>query len=185
MVFIGPRLTQTRAAPTLFTQTMNSSVKVRYLDASALVKLVVDEGDCDFVRQFFNSDINFAATSLCLAEALGVIKAKWMHSRISQEQYFMATRELVINAWGNKIEIDNIDLFSPKGFDAVEALALKHSLDLSDALQLETILRGKYSHLGPNSASVLVTADADLARAAEGEGVRAWYCISSNPPVWA
>ena len=160
------------------------SVMVKYLDASALVKLVVDEENCEFVRQFFNTDTNFAATSLCLAEALGVIKAKWMHSRISQEQYFTATRALVIDAWGNKIEIDNIDFFSPKGLNAVEALALKHSLDLSDALQLETILRGKYSHLGPDSASVLVTADTKLARAAETEGVRAWHCISSRLPDW-
>lgn len=159
--------------------------KVRYLDASALVKLVVDEGDHSQVRQFFNSNANFAATSLCLAEALGVVKAKWTHGRISEAEYFAATRYLVINAWGNKIEIDDIGLFSPAGLTSVESLAQRHALDLSDALQLETILRGKYAHLGPNSASVLITADRKLAQAAEAEGVRTWNCVATTPPDWA
>jgi len=146
-------------------------VRMRYLDASALVKLVVDEGDHTHVRTFFHSTTNFAATSLCLAEALGVVKAKWAHGRISEEQYFTATRSLVINAWGGKIEVDDVGLFSPAGLASVEVLAKKHSLDLSDALQLETIKRGKYGHLGPNSASVLVTADRKLAQAASLSGI--------------
>lgn len=66
--------------------------KHRYLDASALVKLVVDEGDHEPVRTFFQSNVNFGATSICLAEALGVVKAKWTHGRISEENYFAATR---------------------------------------------------------------------------------------------
>jgi predicted nucleic acid-binding protein len=159
--------------------------KVRYLDASALVKLVIDEGDHEPVRSFFSSNTNFCATSLCLAEALGVIKGKWNYGRISEEQYFEATRELIIWAWGKKIEIDDINFFSPDGQKAVEGLARKHNLDLSDALQLQTILRGKYSHLGPNSASILITADGKLAKAAEGECIRTWNCIVTVPPMWA
>lgn len=160
-------------------------VKTRYLDASALVKLVINEVDHAPVRLFFQSNVNFCATSLCLAEALGVVKAKWTYGRISEEEYFGATRELVINAWGGKIEINNVDLFSPEGLAPVEALGRKHTLDLSDALQLHTILRGTYSVLGPHSASVLVTADARLAKAAKEEGIRAWNCIAEPPPSWA
>jgi len=159
--------------------------KARYLDASALVKLVIDEGDHKPVRSFFLSNTNFCATSLCLAEALGVIKGKWNYGRINEEQYFGATRELIIWAWGKKIEIDDIGLFSPDGLKAVEELAKKYKLDLSDALQLHTIMRGTYSHLGPNSASVLITADGKLAKAAEAEGVRSWNCIATELPVWA
>jgi predicted nucleic acid-binding protein len=158
--------------------------KVRYLDASALVKLVVDEGDHELLRAFFAANTNFAATSLCIAEALGVMKAKWAHKRLAQDQYLAATRTLVL-ASTRKIEVDNIDLFTPEGLAAVEALAQRHSLDLSDALQLQTILSGRYSHLGPNSASVLVTADAKLASAAAVEGIRVWNCISSAAPAWA
>ena len=52
-------------------------VKFHYLDASALIKLVVDEGDCGPFRSFFNSNTNFCTTPLCLAEALGSLKRKW------------------------------------------------------------------------------------------------------------
>jgi predicted nucleic acid-binding protein len=159
-------------------------VKTRYLDASALVKLVIDEDDHLPLRQFFKSNVNFATTSLCLAEALGVIKGKRSHGRISEDQYFAATRELVIGVWGRRIEVDEIDLFTLQGLAPVEALAKKHSLDLSDALQLETIMHGRYSHLGPLSASVLITADARLACAANIEGIRVWNCIKSDPPDW-
>ena len=91
----------------------------------------------------------------------------------------------MIEAWGGKIEVEDIGLFSPQGLAAVEALAKKHTLDLSDALQIETILREKYRYGGPNSASVLITADTKLAKAAEAEGIRVWNCITSPLPQWA
>jgi predicted nucleic acid-binding protein len=159
--------------------------KVTYLDASALVKLVVDEGQHEAVRRYFYSTTNFAATSLCLAEALGAVKAKWTHGRLTEAQYFAATRKLVIDAWGGRIEVDDINLFTPSSLNAVEALAKAHTLDLSDALQLATIKQGKYAHLGPSSATVLITADARLARAAELEGIRAWDCVHHDAPAWA
>ncbi len=159
--------------------------KHRYLDASALVKVVIDEGDHDAVRSFFVANASLGTTSLCVVEALGVIKAKWTHSRIPEDVYFKATRQLVLYATGKKLEVEDIGLFTFKGLDAVQALAKKHSLDLSDALQLETILRGKYSHLGPNSASILITADAPLATAARAEGIRVWNCIKESQPSWA
>ena len=163
---------------------MDQWAKIRYLDASALVKLVIDEGDHQEVRSIFYSDTNFCATSLCLAEALGVIKNKWNRSLITEEQYFKSTRELIISAWGKKIEVDDIDLFTPESQQAVETLARKYKLDLSDALQLETIKQGTYSHLGPNSASLLITADEKLAKAAKTEGIRSWNCIKTSLPDW-
>jgi len=159
--------------------------KHRYLDASALVKVVVDEGDHEAVRSFFIANTNLGATSLCVMEALGVLKAKWTHGRISEDAYFNASSQLVQYASGKKLEVEDIGLFTFQGLDAVQALAKKYTLDLSDALQLETILRGKYAHLGPNSASVLITADAALAKAAQSEGVRVWNCIKESQPSWA
>jgi predicted nucleic acid-binding protein len=159
--------------------------KTRYLDASALVKLVIDEDHHIPVREYFKSNIHFATTSLCLVEALGVLKGKWLRHRISEDQYFSATHELVIGVVGKKIEVDEINLFSLEGIASVEALAKKYGLDLSDALQLETILRGKYSPLGPNSSSILITADAGLTHAAQAEGIRVWNCAKTDPPSWA
>jgi predicted nucleic acid-binding protein len=160
------------------------SAKTRYLDASALVKLVVDEGDHQRLRDFFNANTNFAATSLCLAEALGAVKAKWLHKQLSFDQYFEATRRLIIAAWEEKIEVDSVDLFTPDNQQAVEALAKRHGLDLSDALQIETILHGKYRKLVADSAAVLITADKDLAKAAHQEGIRVWNCSDGGPPEW-
>lgn len=159
--------------------------KHRYLDASALVKVVVDEGDHEAVRSFFIDNVNLGATSLCVMEALGVLKGKWTHGRISDDTYFSATRQLVQYVYAKKIEVEDIGLFSFHTLDAVQSRAKKHVLDLSDALQLETIIRGKYSHLGPNSSSVLITADSNLATAAAAEGVRVWNCIKEPRPAWA
>lgn len=164
---------------------LNVRAKVRYLDASALVKLVVDEGDHQPIRNYFYANVNFFATSLCLGEALGVLKAKLNYKKITDEQYFLSTRQLVIDAWGKRIEIAKLNLFSPAGLTAVEELAKKHSLDLSDALQLETILRGDHSHMVLDSAPILVTADAKLATAAREENICTWNCIVDPLPEWA
>jgi predicted nucleic acid-binding protein len=160
--------------------------KARYLDTSALVKLLVDEGNHQRLRAFFENNTSFATTSLCLAEALGVIKGKWTHGRLTDDQYFAATRRLISDAWGERIEVeDSVDLFTPDAQTAVEDLARRHRLDLSDALQIQTIRYGRYSRLGPNSASILITADRNLARAAQEEGIRVWICIDNDPPDWA
>ena len=67
----------------------------------------------------------------------------------------------------------------------MEEIARDKKLDLSDALQLYTILNGKYSHLGPESASILITADKELAKAAKAMGIRAWNCSKESAPRWA
>jgi predicted nucleic acid-binding protein len=162
-----------------------SCIHVRYLDASALVKLVIDEGDHKPIRDFFTGNAHFAATSLCMAEALGAIKAKWVHDRITEQEYFAATKQLILDAWSSRIEIDQVDIFSPVGQSKVEALARKHSLDLSDALQLQTIMQGRYSHFKQGSSSVLITADRKLADAAVAENIKVWNCNASLLPNWA
>ena len=162
----------------------DQSVKVCYLDASALVKLVVEERGSQAVRDFFNANTNFCATSLCLVEALGVLKGKWGRNEIQTDEYFAATRRLIIDAWGKRLELDDVGLVNPSVHAEVEKVAKKHVLDLSDALQLVTILRGRYSVLGPKSVSVLITADSKLAAAAFFEGIRVWNCMADPAPPW-
>ncbi len=69
--------------------------------------------------------------------------------------------------------------------DPLSSLAIKYSLDWSDALQLETVKRGKYSHFCDESQSILITADAGLAEAARKENIRVWNCIKEGKPKWA
>lgn len=51
-------------------------IRIHYLDASAIVKLVLDETGSAELRQYFDKESNFTVTSLCFAEALGVLKVK-------------------------------------------------------------------------------------------------------------
>jgi hypothetical protein len=74
---------------------------------------------------------------------------------------------------------------NPSVFSSTDELARQHSFDIADTLQLITVLNGRYSVLGPNSAWVLITADANLATAALSQGVRVWNCRTSEEPPWA
>jgi predicted nucleic acid-binding protein len=176
----------------------SEAIKIKYLDASALVKLYVNESGSKGLQEFFYSDTNFYTTWLCLAEAVGCLKSKWVGrqskndgTRIKTEEYFKATRELIIN-WRFRIESDDLELIDPSIPLKVEEMAKKHSLDYSDALQLITIKMGKYSNVAyksaPNvyeSALILITGDTGLASAAESEGIRVWNCTIGPAPAWA
>ena len=164
--------------------------KWHYLDASAMVKLVFDEGDCQPLLNFFRTNSSYCATLMCVTEALSVLKGKWAGKKMSMEQYVESTYELVIytqrreNQYDSKIVIDDADILNPGVYDEVRGIVEKHNLDLSDALQLHSILRGKFAHLIGGSASVLITADKGLAKAATVEGVRVWNCIVDAVPNW-
>ena len=176
----------------------SGGIKVKYLDASALVKLVIDEDNCQPLREFFNSNTNFFTTWLCLAEALGVLKSKWVGNqskdiatKIKTDKYFESTRHLIID-WRRCIESHDLELVDPSVPLKVERIAKNYNLDYSDALQLVTIKSGKYSGIayesGPNvyeSALVLITADKNLASAATAEGIRVWNCTAGPAPEWA
>ena len=170
-------------------------VKMHYLDASVLIKLFVKEDGCDNVREFFLNNVNFCTTSLCLAEALARIKGMWTkgkpgQTKLTMDEYLTSTRGLlrathsIVKPHG-KIEIDEKVLSDISTHSNVEQIARDNKLDLSDALQLYTIKQGKYSHLGPESASVLITADKKLAAAARKTGIRVWNCLKEDIPGWA
>jgi predicted nucleic acid-binding protein len=164
---------------------MTQWIKGRFFDASALVKLVVDEPDSDKVREFVNQRTNLHTNFICYAEAFGVLKRKWVTSKgvIAFDTYFAMVLRL-ISGVRNKFQFDEMELLSPTVQGDIERLGNDHHLDLADALQLVTILTGTYSHLGPESATVLVTADFGLAEAARQKGVRVWR-VDEPVPDWA
>jgi predicted nucleic acid-binding protein len=147
-------------------------VKTCYFDASALVKLVLDEPNSDIVREFVRRNTNLCTTSLCYAEAFGVLKRKWLERRLTIGDYYGAARKLARDVV-NKMRLDEVEWVVPSMQDKIEQLGTRHNLDLSDALQLATLLYGTFSYMGPNSTPVLITADKDLASAArEGNASR-------------
>jgi len=128
------------------------------------VKLYVQEEHSSRVRDFVNNHPKpFQTTSLCFAEAISVLKRKWMKKELSIADYLEAIRRITVDGWGRAIDVEDFGLFDPFKQKDLERLVTDYGIDLSDALQLLTILYGKYSVLTGESKSVLVTADFGLA----------------------
>jgi predicted nucleic acid-binding protein len=154
-----------------------------HLDASAAVKLVWEEPGSDHLRKYFADRVGFYITSLCLAEALGALKRKWLKGELSDEQYFKCCYLLLAYLRSPpRIHLDEIHLSSLDTFSKAEEIARRHKLDLSDSLQLVSVKCGKFSRLVHQSKTVLITADCALASAAKAEGLRIWNCAEEAIP---
>lgn len=161
------------------------SKHITYFDASAAVKLAVEEPGSAHVRQHFQKHYRHYMTSLCFAEALGALKGKVQRKELSLEKYFYACSLLIDCLRARRFELEETLKISPETFSETEKLAKKHGLDLSDALQLVTVRDGKFKNWGWECKTVLATADQALAKAAKEEGLRAWYVMDSpEPPGW-
>ena len=163
--------------------TDTGAARARYLDASALVMLHVDEGDCSHLRAFCNGATNLQTVQICLVEALGALKRKWRHNQITLDDYYRETHSLIARG-RYQIYPTEPELTDLSVQPAVEALARKHGLDLADALQLFTLQHGPFSHLCGDSTSVLISGDRGLVKAATAEGIRVWYCREGPAPDW-
>jgi predicted nucleic acid-binding protein len=163
--------------------TGEKSIRTAYLDASAIVKLLVNEDGSDVVRDYVSRHSVFATTQLCFAETLGALKLKFIHQLLSREQYLAACADLMAHLRGQTLEIEDIGISASTIFDEVERVAAKHALDVSDAYQLLTLQRGAFSSLTGDSRPILITADRDLAAAARKEGLRVWDCLREPAPA--
>jgi len=64
-------------------------IRPHYLDASVLVKLVVDEVPFEKARDVVQRTSLVVTTTVCVVEALTVLKVKHLYRKeLSQEQYF-------------------------------------------------------------------------------------------------
>ncbi len=157
-------------------------IRTHYIDASAIVKLLVDEDGSTTVRTYHSSHAVFWTTALCFSETLGVLKTKFVKKLLSSEQYFAACEELMGHLRGRTLNLEDMDISERHVFDEVESLGTKHSLDVSDAYQLVTLKHGGLSRMEGGSRPILVTADRSLAVAARAEGLRAWDCLNEAVP---
>ena len=62
-------------------------IKASHLDASAAVKLVLQERGSEELRSYLAKWASFYITSVCLAKALGVFKRKRLGDELSEKQY--------------------------------------------------------------------------------------------------
>lgn len=161
---------------------MKKYFRANYLDASAVIKILIDEQGSPPVRQYFNGSNCFYMTSLCFAEALGVLKAKHLRKEITPKGYL--NRSYLFTVWlrERRVILDEVSFNDPNIFEEAERIVKKYGLDLSDALQLVTLKKGRFSNLGGESRSLLITADNGLAGAARGEGLMVWDCLNEAVP---
>jgi predicted nucleic acid-binding protein len=159
------------------------TIRTHLLDTSALVKLVVDEDGSDRIRKYFAAKSVCWTTSLCFAEALGVLKVKHFYRKeISREKYLSASEELVANLRNESISVEEVNITEISIFNEVEKISKSYAIDLADAFQIITIKKGFPSSLEGDSRTILITGDSDLAKAAINEGLRVWDCMNEENP---
>jgi predicted nucleic acid-binding protein len=158
-------------------------IRVYYLDASALVKILIKEEGSEKVLQYFPSLDSFSTTSLCFAETLGVLKTKYFYRKeITKKEYLNASTELMGYVQENLLHIDEVNITHNEIFEDVENIIYKYNLDVSDAFQIVTIKKSYFSKFECDSKPILVTADECLETVAKKEGLRTWFCLKGTPP---
>lgn len=162
--------------------------RTHYFDASALVKLVADDPDeepgRDAVRGYYQGRRDSVyATSYCVTETFSAFKRKFLQHRITEDQYIRYVLEFLRLVLGGNLRIDDeVSVLSPIVSTEAGRLIKKYKIDFLDCFQIVTVLHGKFSVLGPNSKSMLITADDGLAKAARAEGARVWNCRNEIAP---
>jgi predicted nucleic acid-binding protein len=161
--------------------------KTHYLDASALVKLVADDPDEEpgraaLRKYYWGHTDSVYATSYCVTETFSAFKRKSQQHRITEDQYIKYVLDFCRLILGLNLRIDEVPILAPVVSTEAERLIKKHKIDFLDCFQIVTILHGRFPKLGPNSQSILITADRDLATAARAEGARVWECTSEPAP---
>ena len=162
---------------------MSTAVRANCFDASALLKLYVQEDGSDKLRTYWNREPTKFTTSLCFYEALTLLKVCHFYRKVLDvEAYKRATLDLC--AWYGAASKNTpvLNFLSPEVFIAAQRTAEKHKIDLSDAFQIHTVKEGSFSNLRADSRTVLVSADRDLVRAARAEGLLVWSILDESPP---
>jgi predicted nucleic acid-binding protein len=159
-----------------------------YVDASVAVKLVVTEDESDRLQDYLIRDwsYHFHITEFAFYETLSVLKRKLLTTEIDEKTYRAAVTQLTAYLDERLLQIDSdfrLDNF--KVIYEVGELVKKYSFDYSDALQIYTLLKGRWSGKRAECTTVFVTVDSGLANAARQEGLRVWNPLEeANPPNW-
>ena len=131
-------------------------------DASALVKLLLDEDDSEIAGALWIATEDACASIVGYAELRGAISRALRGERITPEAYPTA-RLWLERVWGSLVEI-RLEGTVPR---LAGTLADKHGLGALDAIHLASAL----SLATPGDRPTLVTFDRRLAEAAIAEGL--------------
>lgn len=160
------------------------AARADFFDASALAKIYSDEPCSDVASDYFRSSATKYTTPFCFYEAMNVLKGKWKHKgQLTLDQYLDAAFRLTAWYGASSSEVKDLNFTEPATFTEAKEIAERSRLDLSDAFQILSVKKGYFSVLVNESATVLVTADKELADAARAEGLRAWNLMLEPAPT--
>jgi predicted nucleic acid-binding protein len=156
------------------------AARTNLLDASALVKLVVMEDRSEKLRRYIETESGWYTTPFCFYEALSILKVKYMYRKeITEDEYNNASFSLMAEYRGTA-KVYDLDLTDPAIFFYTQRIATNHKVDVSDAFQIVSIVKG--CPFAGDSKTILITDDKDLARGARHENCKVWH-LPDDPPA--
>ena len=161
---------------------MSRAVHATCFDASALVKLYIDEPGSPELRWYWNTQATRYTTPFCLYETLGILKRHMLKGTLTKEAYLKAATHAVTWFRASSSQMRDIEFTEHEFFRDAKDLVEHTDLDLSDAFQLLSLQIGYFRHLVGGSATLLVTADEALAAAARGRNLPVWDCAREPIP---
>ncbi len=160
------------------------AMRTYFFDASAIVKMVVDEPGSKKVKLLLDECLIAHTSWILLAEVLGCLKRKRLKGDITEAQY--ANAVFMLFGYIKRGDLDAIDIEIERGKARLTTHELEMfdhhhrfpDLDVADTLQL-TVIKETFlgSYLG-ESQTHLVTADRELGKAAEAERIPVIYVNS-------
>jgi predicted nucleic acid-binding protein len=164
---------------------MSVPIRAACFDASALAKLYIDEPGCKALRRFWRAQPTRYTTPFCFYETLGILKRQRLKQKdpFTKEGYLRCVAELTAWFRASSSRIQDLDFTDLEVFADAMKLAQRTDLDLSDAFQLLSMQAGYFSVLVGGSATLLVTADEALAKAARDRHLPVWDCMREPIPT--
>lgn len=157
--------------------TPNSLLRPYYLDASVLVKLVIEEPGSAAVRSYvFDAERSWRiCTSFCFIESLGAVKLKKVRNEISDNGYIVGCRKLLRLVREGTIRILETEISTASKFAESERMVKAYNIDFLDAFQILSV-KTSWPQLAAPSKPLLVTADGTLAKVGRCEGIECLLC---------
>lgn len=152
----------------------------RFIDTSAMLKLLLPENGSSNMKRYFKDFNNFSTISLCFAETISMLKVKYFYrDEITQKKYYQAIKLFQIYCHDKNVKIHEVDISPPAVFSKVVALMNKYkpTIDFIDSFQIY-FLKDKL----PLGRAQLITADGHLAAAAKSEKLKVWNCMEDPIP---
>ena len=162
---------------------MIKAIRANCFDASALLKLYIQENGSEILRDYWKREPSKFTTALCFYETLTQLKVHHFYRKdIDLSVYKNAKLDLC--AWYGTVSksIPSLNFLSPEIFFAAQRTAETYKLDLSDAFQIQSVKEGFFSKLTGESKTIFITADNKLAKAARSESIRVWHILDEPAP---